>query len=215
MANHELIYRGKKVLDSFSKPILVCGCGAIGSNLIDNLVRIGFTNLTVLDMDRIEHDNIRTQIWSMSDIGGYKTAQIQNKMVDVLNVQVNTINKKLDTNNLAKLLKSHKLIVDAFDNTTSRTLIKKFASDQNVSCIHAGLFEDYGEVFWNETYTVPQDGGLDICDYPLARNIILLLVVTLTEEIIKWCTSETLNCWTITLKDLKISCLTNKKGMVK
>lgn len=43
-------------------------------------------------------------------------------------------------------------------------------------CLHVGLFADYGEAIWNDTYRVPSDAGQDVCDYPLARNLVLLTV---------------------------------------
>jgi len=72
------------------------------------------------------------------------------------------------------------------------------------------LFEDYGEVYWNNQYKVPrnsEDNDQDVCDYPLARNIIVLTVAVLAEEILNYClaTKPRRNNWTITLKDLTIT----------
>ena len=203
--NHEIEYRGKKVLDSFNKHIIICGCGAIGSNLAENLVRQGFTNFTFIDFDRVEESNIGTQSYTTYDIGGMKVAALSARIYDIAEVDSKTFNKRLTSDNIKKFLSGADLIVDAFDNGESRKLLKEYGDKHNIPVLHGGLFEDYGEVVWNKKYKVPIiKEGLDICDYPLARNIIVLLTVVMTEEIIKWCTDHTLNDWSITLKDLKI-----------
>jgi molybdopterin/thiamine biosynthesis adenylyltransferase len=205
--NHEIEYRGKKVLDSFNKRIIICGCGAIGSNLIDNLVRQGFCNFTIVDFDRVEDTNLSTQIYSYPQIGRLKTAALSDIVYDISHsIVISECTKKLDSRNAKKFLKKADLIVDAFDNTESRQLLKDFGLDNNIATLHAGMFEDYAEVIWNKQYKVPQvTEGMDVCDYPLARNVIMLLTAVLSEEIIKWSTGENLSNWSITLKDLNIS----------
>ena len=41
----------------------MCGAGAVGSNLVDNLARQGAENLCVVDRDRVEEHNVSTQVW--------------------------------------------------------------------------------------------------------------------------------------------------------
>ena len=46
MTLHEEIYRGAEALKKVERiRILVAGCGALGSNLLDTLARQGFRNL--------------------------------------------------------------------------------------------------------------------------------------------------------------------------
>lgn len=57
--HHEEIYRGKDLISKLGKyKITVCGVGALGSNLVDNLARQGFSNFKVIDMDRVESHNV-------------------------------------------------------------------------------------------------------------------------------------------------------------
>ena len=91
------------------------------------------------------------------------------------------------------------------------SVYNKFVQDHcrsaKIPCLHAGLFADYGEVMWDERYKVPGDPGEgDVCDYPLARNIILLTVVVAQEEILDFFLNPKprKKNWSITLKDLKI-----------
>lgn len=205
--HHEEIYRGS--LKAFNKDILICGCGAVGSNLIDNLSRTGFSCLSVLDKDRIEKHNINTQVWNTNQVGMLKTSAMEQLVYDNTNTILQTKQCELTKSNIKKLfgpLGGHKLIVDGFDNTVARQLVTDYCTENKIHCLHVGLFEDFAEVRWNKNYKVPQvKEGLDVCDYPLARNIILLATVVATEEIIKFCQGKEKNNWTITLKDLKIT----------
>ena len=46
--------------------------------------------------------------------------------------------------------------------------------------------------------------GGNACDYPLARNLILLVVATAAEAILRWLLTARREGYTITLGDLKI-----------
>lgn len=209
--HHEEIYRGKdyqKILASYD--ILVCGAGAIGSNLVDNLTRQGFANIKVIDMDRVEVHNLNTQVWADADIGALKADALKNKVFRNVGAEIEAIGKELTASNAAKFIKKASLVVDAFDNSKSRRLVQEEARKHKVPVLHCGLSEvegSYGEIIWNEYYKVPQDGGEDVCDNPMARNIILLTTIVACEEIIDFCLSKPprKKNWAITLKDLKIT----------
>jgi hypothetical protein len=75
---------------------------------------------------------------------------------------------------------------------------------EGLACLHAGLFADYGEVVWDEAYRVPGDVGTDVCDYPLARNLIQLTVAVAAETVVRWALEGTRENWSITLRDFAI-----------
>jgi hypothetical protein len=204
--HHEEIYRGEDLVHKLSAfQLVVCGGGAIGSNLVDNLTRQGFTRVRVIDMDRVEAHNIGTQIFEEADIGALKVNAIQNHVFRRVHTEIEVIGKELTANNVKKFLKGADLVIDAFDNSASRKLVHNYCRGC-VPCLAAGLWEDYGETVWNEYYKVPLDGVGDICNYPLARNIITLTVAVASEEIIDFCLSPKprKKNWSITLKDLTV-----------
>lgn len=205
--HHEEIYRGADLIERLAvRSIVVCGDGAIGSNLIDTLVRQGFSKLRVIDMDRVETHNINTQVFEESDVGALKVAATQNRVFRTVGIEIDTVSKKLEKKNVKKLLKGADLVVDGFDNFESRQLVQEHCRMQNIPCLHAGLNTDYGEVVWGEIYMVPKAVDGDICDYPLARNLAVLVVSIAAEEIIDFCLADKprRKSWRITLKDLKI-----------
>lgn len=200
MFEHEEAYRGKETLEKISKTnILVCGIGALGSNLVDNLARQGFKRISVIDFDRVEEKNISTQVWSMNDVGKTKVQALCDRMFEVADIDVFPFYKKLDKSNLNKIIKDHDVVVDCFDNHESRLLLKGVAN-----CLHIGLAADYCEIVWDDKYVVPQDNDEDVCDYPLTRNMVLFAVAIASEQIIrKICGNKTKNLC-MTINDLNI-----------
>ncbi|MFN2226740.1 MAG: ThiF family adenylyltransferase, partial [Anaerolineae bacterium] len=79
--HHEALYRGQDALERLARArLVICGAGAVGSNLVDNLARQGYRRLTVVDFDRVEAHNVGTQTYAESDVGAFK--------VDVLQAEV-------------------------------------------------------------------------------------------------------------------------------
>ena len=203
--HHEMLYRGKDYQTKLSVPLItVCGAGAIGSNLVDSLARLGFTKIRVVDKDRIETHNLGNQLYGLTDVGALKVTALKTRIFRDVGVEIDAVAKELTEDNITKLLKGSSLVIDVFDNTPSRQLLK----DYEGVVLHGGLNTDYGEVVWNTTYIVPKQANAqeDTCEYPLARNVVMLVVTVMAEEIIDWALNKKprLGDWTVTLKDLAI-----------
>lgn len=205
--HHEEIYRGKNLAERLAVPITVCGAGSIGSNLVDNLTRQGFSKLTVIDMDRVEVHNLNTQIYAEADVGALKVDALKNRIFRNIGVEIEAVNKEMTAANVKQLLKKASIVVDCFDNNKARQLVQTFVREKRTPCLHVGLNGDYGEVIWDEKYRVPKDQtDGDVCDYPLARNIAMLAVIVATEELLSFQLDQPprFSNWSITLKDLAI-----------
>ena len=209
LLNHEIEFRGKDVMDKRKTfKIAICGAGAIGSNLVNHLCRQGFADISVIDMDKVEVHNISTQIWGKRDCGNNKAVVLKNIMARDVGIIINAINKKLDEDNVKKLLSSFSLVIDAFDNWESRKLVKNFCLKENIACVHAGMSDQgFSDVKWNENYIIPEKIAKqeDVCDYPLARNCVDITVAALAEIVCKFADeNRKVNC-DIMLEPLKIT----------
>jgi tRNA A37 threonylcarbamoyladenosine dehydratase len=71
--HHEQLYRGTDALAKLAATrVTLCGAGALGSHLADNLVRQGLGPLRVIDRDRVEEHNVSTQLYGASEVGAWK-----------------------------------------------------------------------------------------------------------------------------------------------
>lgn len=204
---HERHFRSNSVLERFNQvPITICGAGAIGANLTETLARQGFHTLQVIDSDRIESHNLSTQPWSLNQIGVKKVDALRLIVFSIINVDIKATHLTFDDRNLCKKkLQGNQLIIDAFDNRTSRECLQSAAQSLNIPLLHIGLEGfGYGEVIWDEDYVMPENTGVDGCDYPMARNLIMLTVATAAEIIAKFVTDGTKINRSLTLGDLKI-----------
>lgn len=203
---HEQIFRGQEAMSRLAAaPLHICGAGALGSHLVVNLIRSGFRKISVIDRDRIEEHNIGTQVYSLEDVGGQKAEILRNLIYREVGEEISARSDELTSANAARLLKGASIVIDCFDNTASRQVVFDHCRTNSINCLHAGVNESYGEVRWNENYRVPGSGGLDICDYPLARNLILLVVAVASEAVVNFILNGEKQNYSITLGDLRIN----------
>ncbi len=205
---HEQLYRTDTVMAKLKDyPVSICGAGALGANLTENLARSGFGTLKVIDRDRIEERNLSTQPYYRCDVGAFKAKILANNLYRAIGTKVTVETKELTAANVNSLLKESKLIVDLFDNSIARQTVKDCSDHTGIPCLHAGLSPDYAEVIWNSLYRVPSDTNDDVCDYPLARNLVMLTVAVASEAIVSFIATGEQRNFTITLKDLAVRSL--------
>jgi molybdopterin/thiamine biosynthesis adenylyltransferase len=202
---HEQVYRGSDSLAKLAAlHLTLCGAGALGSHLADNLVRQGFGPLCVVDRDRVEEHNVSTQLYGESEIGAWKVEVLRSRLFRATGIEIEAVARELTLRNARALLSNTGVVVDTFDNAPARRLVQEQCRVLGRSCLHVGLFADYGEVVWDEHYRVPADVAGDVCDYPLARNLVLLTVAVASETLVRFALEGTRDNWSITLRDLAV-----------
>jgi molybdopterin-synthase adenylyltransferase len=203
--HHEELYRGSGALAKLAATRLtLCGAGALGSHLADNLVRQGFGPLRVIDRDRVEEHNVSTQLYGTADVGAWKVEVLRNRLFRAAGVEVEAVAKELTERTARGLLKGSGIVLDTFDNSASRRLVQEQCRALRLPCLHVGLFADYAEVIWDEGYRVPQDVAGDVCDYPLARNLVLLAVAVASEALVRCVLDGVRQDWSATLRDFAV-----------
>ena len=202
---HEELYRTRSAMDRLRQArVTVCGAGALGANITESLARSGFRKLKVIDRDRVEERNLSTQPYLLDEIGGKKARVLSFSIYRAVGVEVEAVTAELTQANAAKMLTGSDLVIDAFDNSTARAAVSAYCQAADVPCLHAGLANGYAEVLWDEVYRVPSDANDDVCDYPLARNLVTLTVAVACESAIRAVLTGAHSNWTATLGDLSI-----------
>lgn len=203
---HELSYRSPTSFEKmqFAK-VFVCGAGALGSNLINILCRQGYEKVSVIDMDRVEKHNVANQLYTLRDVGQKKANALKGIMLQSIKVKINAIDKELSSSNTNKFLSNQDVIVDVFDNWKSRRLVSEFSNDFGVPCVHAGMSDDgFSEIKWNDFYKIPDVDveQKDVCDYPLASNLVHITSSVLAEIVTQFVTEGSKLNREFTLKDV-------------
>jgi len=70
--------------EDLDTPIHVIGCGAIGSVLLEMLVRLGIQQIHIYDFDKVEPANITNQMYLYKQVGQYKENAIT-EILDMIN----------------------------------------------------------------------------------------------------------------------------------
>jgi molybdopterin/thiamine biosynthesis adenylyltransferase len=185
--------------------VCVCGAGAVGSNLAESLARQGVRSIRAIDRDRVEPHNVGTQAYAAEDAGSLKVEALKERLFRVAGIEIEAVAKELAAGNARKLLEGVDLVIDGFDNSASRRAVTEACLAEGWACLHVGLNADYGEVRWNERYRVPGDAEGDVCDYPLARNLVQLVTAVAAEAVVRFVVAGAREDYSVTLRDLRIN----------
>lgn len=100
------ISRHKELFNPYDvkKPIHVIGAGATGSWLVLSLAKLGLTDITVYDFDKVEEHNIANQLYSISDVGKYKVDALQEMVESMTGTKINVKNKKVENEHFAGII---------------------------------------------------------------------------------------------------------------
>ncbi|MEG3941031.1 ThiF family adenylyltransferase [Microcoleus sp. S36b_A3] len=202
---HKQLYRSSAVmslLKNFS--VTVCGAGALGANITESLARSGFCQLRVIDRDRIEKRNLSTQPYYRSDIGAFKAKILANNLYRALSVSIDAHSKELTRANADRLLANSAVAIDTFDNSVGRQAVKDYCTRVSIPCLHVRLAADYSEIIWNQHYRVPSAANDDVCDYPLARNLVMLTVAVACKVIVTFAATKEQQNLTCTIGDFAV-----------
>lgn len=127
-----------------SKKILLVGVGGVGGFTLEALVRLGFTDITIIDHDTIDETNLNRQIiTNQKNIGKSKVQVAKEKYLNINpNINIKALDVFLDINNINKVLENKfDYIVDACDTITTKFLLIKKAVETNakiISCMGTG-----------------------------------------------------------------------------
>jgi molybdopterin/thiamine biosynthesis adenylyltransferase len=202
---HEELYRSPERMERLRRfPVTICGAGALGANIIESLARAGISKLRLIDRDRVEERNLSTQPYQRGDIGAFKAKIMANMLYRAVSAEVKAEATELNKDNVIKLLDQSALVVDTFDNSVGRRAVQEWCSQTATPCLHVGMAGGYAEVIWNERYRVPSAQNDDVCDYPLARNLVTLAVAVACEAIIRFIAGGERQSYTITLEDFAV-----------
>ncbi|MCX7694369.1 MAG: HesA/MoeB/ThiF family protein, partial [Caloramator sp.] len=128
----------KKILNA---KVLVIGAGALGTSILNSLVRAGVGFIRVVDMDVVELSNLQRQmLFDEKDLGEKKVIAAVNKLKLInTEVKLEPIVDRITTDTISKYATGCDIIIDATDNFSTREIINKYAVENNVPWIYGGV----------------------------------------------------------------------------
>lgn len=150
--------------------ILICGVGAIGSNLANILTADlrGQHEITILDKDTVEERNTRagTQYYLPEQIGTSKVESLQFNLFKRHQREVEIIYQEFSKEFYGiDPSRKYDLVIDCFDNYNSRLSLQLKMEDGS-PLLHVGFSNDFTfAVEWDDSYKIPDNAvTIDICE---------------------------------------------------
>ena len=134
--------------------IVFCGVGALGSTAAV-LCRNLDATLVFADFDRVESKNLLAQAFVKQSVGKNKAEALKLQLLNFHGVKCEALGVRVTSQNVQAVCKDAGLIVDAFDNAASRSLLSEHARASGVALVHAAISGDgtFGLVRWDERFT--------------------------------------------------------------
>lgn len=106
-----LLGRGGASNNIYDKKILVVGCGSIGGYLINDIIKMGINNVTVVDGDILKEENIYRHLLGMEYINSYKSKAI----LDYFNKNIPNINIISYQDNIEDVIQDESISLNEYD----------------------------------------------------------------------------------------------------
>lgn len=102
----------------------IAGLGGLGSNIAISLARIGIGKLVLVDFDVVEPSNLNRQQYFIQDIGKYKAVALKEQLKQINPfIKIEEVIEVINEDNIEKLFKDVDIIIEAFDNPTSKAIL--------------------------------------------------------------------------------------------
>lgn len=127
--------------------ILVIGAGGLGSPISLYLAAAGVGTIGIADMDRVELSNLQRQIaHGTGDIGNLKVDSIRSSVEGINpDVDVITINERIDSGNILDLIEEWDFIIEGTDNFPTKFLVNDACVLRDKSFNQGGILRFRGQ----------------------------------------------------------------------
>ena len=155
LKEEDLLKRNVKGIAKKLKKAEVCilGLGGLGSNVAILLARGGIGHLKLIDFDVVEASNLNRQQYRISHIGMKKTEAIKTIIKEINPfVEVETLDIKVDRQNIYSVVRDIEIVVEAFDRAETKAMaIEELLTNKNKIVVSASGMSGLGSA--NEIIT--------------------------------------------------------------
>jgi len=147
--------------------VLCIGTGGLGAPLGLYLAAAGVGRIGLVDFDTVDSTNLQRQIlFGTKDVGRPKIAAASDRLRDLNpDIQIDTFETHLSSENALEILKDYDIIVDGTDNFPTRYLVNDASVLLGKPNVYGSIFRFEGQV---TVFGYP-DGPCYRCLYPEPR----------------------------------------------
>ena len=128
--------------------VLLVGCGGLGTNIANILVRAGVGFIRIIDKDRVELSNLQRQCLYDEEDAAVNLPKVEaaRRVLTRINssVEIETLAEELTAENIKKYTADVHLVMDGTDNFATRFLINRTCVEQGLPWIHGGCQPQWG-----------------------------------------------------------------------
>lgn len=145
--NQQMISTAEQ-LKLFSSKVAVIGAGGLGGYILEQLARLGVGQITAIDDDVFEENNLNRQLLATpANLGRFKV-EVAAERITEINPAVNLtpVQELFSLSNGFALLEGVDCVVDAVDNVTARLELAEVCRALQIPLVHGAIAGWYGHV---------------------------------------------------------------------
>ena len=139
-------FEGQEALKQSS--VLIIGAGGLGCASSQYLAAAGVHKITLVDFDTVEHSNLQRQVLHHDrDIGRFKVESAAEALQEINpHIEIQTIPRQLDDDELASLIHQHSVVLDGSDNVSTRNQLNRLCYASKTPLISGAAIRMEGQV---------------------------------------------------------------------
>lgn len=128
--------------------VAVIGCGGLGGYVAEHLARVGVGSLRLVDADVFDETNLNRQLFCTEDALGRAKVEVAAERLAKVNseVQVETLNTLLTSDNAFNLIDGCQCAVDCLDNVTARFQLARACQEAGIPVVYGAIAGWLGQV---------------------------------------------------------------------
>jgi molybdopterin/thiamine biosynthesis adenylyltransferase len=128
--------------------IALIGCGALGSAVVDLLVRAGIGKLTIVDRDYVELHNLQRQtLYTEEDVSSHtpKAEAAATRLREINSeVTIEPVITDFNSENAEEIVRDSTVLVDGTDNFETRYLLNDLSVKLGIPWVYGGVIASHG-----------------------------------------------------------------------
>jgi len=145
--NRELISESEQAVLG-EKTVAVVGLGGLGGYIAEQLARLGFGRLILIDGDKVEESNLNRQLFAVErTLGMFKAAAALERLTEVNREVAYSVHSEfLTAENGKALLSGADIVMDALDTIPARFMLQRICEDIGIPLVHGAIGGWWGQV---------------------------------------------------------------------